>query len=216
MVKKEKTNPWFIFPILLFTLWSIGIYRWTGDFTSFTTYSYTLWAAGELPRELPAFKLTDHNGDPVDFSQWKGKYVLLDFMYLQCSSICGILRSRLIDYYDRLSEFIPDKLVFLSVSFDPERDSVEILQEAWRSSGENPGWVFAVFTQSSPPAENSTSDWQTQLEEFGVVVLRNNLGDFNHTAYHYLLRPDGMLSVVIDPSEGYEKNLQEIEKILGE
>ncbi|MES0488367.1 MAG: SCO family protein [Leptospirales bacterium] len=211
MVKKEKTSLWFIFPILFLILWFIGIHRWTGGFTSFTTYSYTLWAAGDLPRELPPFKLTDHNGNHVDFSKWKGKYVLLDFMYLQCSSICGILRSRLIDYYDRLSAFIPDKLIFVSVSFDPERDNVDILHEAWRSSGESPGWVFAVFT---PDAERGTQLWKTHLKDFGVIAIRNNLGDFNHTAYHYLLRTDGKLSAVIDPAEGMEKNLEEIRENL--
>ena len=73
--------------------------------------------AGPLPRQVPDFKLVGMNNETLNLKQFKGKYVLLDIMYLQCSSVCGILRSRLGGYYKKLSKYIPHHLQLLSIIF---------------------------------------------------------------------------------------------------
>jgi protein SCO1/2 len=162
-----------------------------------------MYKAGETPRKMPVLKMTDSNRQNISFDQFKGKYVLVDFMYLHCSSVCGILRSRLYDYKKELSPYLDKNLIMLSVSFDPARDTPTILKETWRSLGAEPNWFFASL-------RGSDEQILDEMYKFGVVIIKTPDGDFNHTTMHYLIDPQGNLIKVIDPSQGKEKTLKEI------
>ncbi|MDH4199050.1 MAG: SCO family protein [Spirochaetia bacterium] len=193
--------------VFLALSWSSGIFWWTGGLHSFTTYSYAISRAGPLPRPVLSIPMKDMNGKPVTFKQWEGKYLLVDFMYLHCSSICGILRSRLYDYYPQLNDLLNNKLMLVSISFDPLRDTPEILGESWQSLGSRQAWKFAQFT-------GRREDIFEELYKFGVVVTPNRDGDFNHTAMHYLVNPEGKLIRIIDPKAGKEKVLAQIREAM--
>lgn len=192
---------------MVFSLWSAGIYRWTGGFTGFTTFSYALHEAGPVPHSLPLIRMRDHNDADVDFSRWKGKFLLVDFMYLHCSSVCGILRSRLYDFYPSLEKYMDNNLMLISISFDPERDTAKVLNESLVSLGAPRNWVFASLMGDNRQITES-------LKYFGAVRYPRGNGDFNHTAMHFLVNPEGNLAAVIDPSQGTEKNLEDIIKII--
>jgi len=174
----------------------------------FTTYSYAMYKAGDTPRKMPDFKMVDFNGQNVAFEEWKGKYILVDFMYLHCSSVCGILRSRLYDYKTELTPYLGKRLAMVSVSFDPARDTPEILKETWRSLDAEPNWTF---TSLQGPAGQILDE----MYDFGIVIIKTPEGDFNHTTMHYLVDPEGNLVGVIDPSQGKERVLNAIIQKMG-
>lgn len=202
-----------VVPAILFIAWVSGISYWTAGFSAFTTYSHALAEAGPLPRAMPQFAMVDREGKLFRFEDLKGRYLLVDFMYLQCSSVCGILRSRLDDYYDELGAAIPDRLAIVSVSFDAERDNLFTLGEAWVGAGSRDGWIFSVMAKE----DDSGLAPLEALRRFGVVALKNSYGDFNHSAYHFLVNPQGKLVRVIEPGRdaaGVRKNLAEIRELI--
>ncbi|MDT3405340.1 TlpA disulfide reductase family protein [Mucilaginibacter terrae] len=64
--------------------------------------------------KAPDFTLTDINGKPVKLSDYKGKYILLDFWASWCAP-CRHEHPLMIELYKK---FGADKLTFLSVSMD--------------------------------------------------------------------------------------------------
>jgi len=202
-----------IFPTVIFFTWLLGLLWWTGGFQHFTTYSYAMYRAGETPRAMPNFQLMDFNSNPVNLSELsgndktRGKYILVDFMYLQCSSVCGILRSRLYDYKKELSPYLGKNLIMASISFDPQRDTPTILKETWKSLGAESNWLFASL-------QGNRDKIIDEMYKFGVVIIPLSNGDFNHTTMHYLIDPEGKLVEVIDPSRGKENALKSIKKYL--
>jgi protein SCO1/2 len=193
-----------LLPVLIVTLWSTGVSLWTGGFSSFTSYSIALREAGPTPREMPNFALIDHNGHRLTLRDLRGRYLLVDFMYLQCRSVCGTLRSRLLEYRDEFKNDLADRMLFLSVSFDAERDTPEILKGVWEGTEAGSGWIYATFE----PARRE--EMMRELKRSGVIVYRKESGDFNHTAVHFLIDPSGRVVRIIRPSNGIKKNIEEI------
>ncbi|ONK22346.1 hypothetical protein BLX87_16675 [Bacillus sp. VT-16-64] len=98
----------------------------------------------------------------------------------------------LFNVYDQVPEkYIGEDIVFLSISFDPERDDVETLAKYRRlfgSDGET--WRMARV----PNAE----ELHSLLDEFGVIVIPDNQGNFTHNSAFYLVNPQGKLVDVMD------------------
>ena len=85
-----------------------------------------------LMQEQPAFPevtLEDSKERVYTLSQFEGKYVFLTFIYTACTDVCPVLELNLKEVYDQLPEkYIGEEIVFLSVSFDPDRDDPETLE----------------------------------------------------------------------------------------
>ena len=86
--------------------------------------------------QLADFKFANHLGDSISWSDLKGKIVVADFFFTRCPAICPrmtINMKRLqesIHNGQRVGDKTNDKIHFLSISIDPERDSVPRLK-AW-------------------------------------------------------------------------------------
>jgi len=83
-------------------------------------------AAGEY-RTVSDFELTDQNGKPVKLSDFRGRPVLLAFGYTQCPDVCPLTLS---DFKAVKRELGADaeRVAFVLVSIDPERDTPEVMQ----------------------------------------------------------------------------------------
>ena len=84
---------------------------------------------GSLPVyfEMPAFKLTDQAGQPFSSDELEGK-VWIGFIFLtNCpTGACPVMVGKMA----RLQEALPDERIhFVSVSVDPDRDTPEVLAE---------------------------------------------------------------------------------------
>ena len=139
MVKKYLTR--FIIPLGIFFFWSAIILWRTGGLSAFTTYSYTLFNAGSIPRPVPDLEIISMNGKKESLDEYRGKYILIEFMYLHCSTVCGILRAKLYEYYPSLTKE-NNNIILMSLSFDPQRDTPDILYSSWQSLGEKKQWIF--------------------------------------------------------------------------
>ncbi len=78
--------------------------------------------------EAPGFTLTNQDSLEVELSDFRGKVVLLNFIYVRCPDICGELNFRLQGVWQQLEEELRQDLDFISVSFDLY-DTPEVLKQ---------------------------------------------------------------------------------------
>jgi protein SCO1/2 len=82
------------------------------------------YSGGEAtpPQPAPALKLTNSLGEAVDLSQFKGKAVLLTFIYTHCPDVCPLIVSHLKTAQAELGAKAKDMQI-VAVSTDPRGDT---------------------------------------------------------------------------------------------
>lgn len=203
MIILLKKNTWAIVIVLVFgfLLFFIG----TDGFQAYTAEQARTNELVEGQPVFPIVTLEDSKERTYPFSQFKGKYVMLTFIYTACSDVCPELERNLAEVYEAVpDEYIGEEIMFLSISFDPERDTPKILtkyQEVFSADGET--WRMARITDEQ--------ELQNLLDEFGVIVIPDNNGHFAHNSAFYLVDPEGILIDVMD----YQKIGEAAEKVNG-
>jgi protein SCO1 len=103
-------------------------------------------APGDL---VPDFTMTTQDGTVLKLADLRGKVVALTFIFTRCPmpDFCPAMDKKFSELADRIAA-VPgraEKVRLLSVSFDPEHDTPEILRKhaAMRGARE-PLWTFAV------------------------------------------------------------------------
>jgi len=77
------------------------------------------------------FELIDHRGDKVTFpDSFKGKTILAGYLYTTCPDICPMIIYNMRDIERDLDT---DEIHFISISFDPDRDTPDILADYARN-----------------------------------------------------------------------------------
>jgi cytochrome oxidase Cu insertion factor (SCO1/SenC/PrrC family) len=90
-------------------------------------------------------KLTDQDGRPLAWRAMQGRFVLVNFVFTGCSTVCPIQTRALLDMHQRLPTGLRPKVRLLSVSLDPLSDSPEVLKAfARRMGADMPAWRFAT------------------------------------------------------------------------
>jgi protein SCO1/2 len=97
----------------------------------------TLWFTIARPvkvvpriKPLPAFVLADQYGLPLSSNDLLGRLVVINFTYTGCGEDCAAQRQGLVALREALRQDgrLGRQVIFLTVSFDPERDTPEALQ----------------------------------------------------------------------------------------
>lgn len=174
-----------LFGIILF-------YVGTDGFTAFTEETARTNKLVENQPEVPNIVLEDSFGKEYPFDEFEGKYVFMTFFYTSCSTVCPQLEMNAAEVYNQIpAEYLGEDIVFLSVSFDPERDTPEVL-EKYRTYFETDGekWRMARVAD-----EDELANF---LDEFGVIAIPDGEGDFAHNVAFYLVDREGYLMDVMD------------------
>jgi protein SCO1/2 len=103
----------------------------------------------EAGESVPDFTMTTQDGKALTLSELRGKVVVLTFIYTRCPlpDFCPLLDRKFAALADKLrgSSALADKVRLLSVSFDPEHDTPEVLcKHAAIQGAQPPLWTFAV------------------------------------------------------------------------
>ena len=96
-------------------------------------------------RYLPNVVVHTHDGKAALFYEdlVKDRIVVLNFMYLNCESICPTTLHSLMVVHARLKPRMGRDIFMYSITLDPERDSVAALaKEARGHIGARRGWSF--------------------------------------------------------------------------
>lgn len=98
-------------------------------------------------RLAPGYLLTDQDAQTITSEDVRGDIVLYNFAYSGCGDDCSAMNETLREIQGRLDEVdVGDTDVrFVTVSFDPERDTPEVLSEYAGNLGADPElWRFAT------------------------------------------------------------------------
>ncbi|MEQ6377170.1 SCO family protein [Bacillaceae bacterium S4-13-56] len=180
--------------IILVLLFGVSIfYVGTDGFRAFTAESARTLSLEKNKPSFPSVTLEDSKYQTYTFQELaKDKYVFITFMYTNCGSVCPILEMNMADVYDLIPEaYLGKDILFLSISFDTERDTPEVLSKY--------GSYFEIdedfWRMARIPNEQ---ELQSVLDSLGVIVIPDNNGNFQHNSAFYLINPNGQLEEVMD------------------
>ena len=147
--------------------------------------------------------LTDHRGQPVRLSDFRGKAVVLSFIYTACPDVCPIIAENLRVAYEILPEEARDDVALLAVTLDPARDTQQALRDftAVHRLANNPNW----FALRGDPAtlERVWRDYgifpgtSAAPDGRGTPAAGGGMG---HTDAIYLIDPEGRKRVFMRSS----------------
>lgn len=127
---------------------------------------------------------TNQLGKKVTLDSLKGKIIVIDFFFSRCPSICPGLALRMKKLQQSFINSNDSIVQFISISVDPENDSVPQLRKfADRFTSNHDNWWFVTGNKK-------------EIYDFGLQELKANIADpdvdsvFIHTENFFLLDRD--------------------------
>src|SRR5436190_23690164 len=142
-----------------------------------------------LPKIAPApeFTLTSQDGREAKLADFHGKVVAVTFIFTRCADTCPVLTPMMSFVQDRLGADFGEKIAFISITVDPERDTPEVLKEYGEAFGANfAGWFFLT---GSPPTVREVT------RHYGVFAAKAENGNVDHTFLTSIIDRHGILRV---------------------
>ena len=135
----------------------------------------------------PAFTLTAQDERRVSLADLRGKVVVLTFIYTTCTDTCPLLTAKMAGLQRRLGADFAQRVFFVSVTVDPERDTPAVLKGYGAAHGARfEGWAFLTGT----PAEI-----RDVAKRYGIFYKKTARGDIDHTFLTSVIDPRGLLRV---------------------
>jgi protein SCO1/2 len=133
----------------------------------------------------PAFRLTDQDGKTVALEDLRGKAVVLDFVYTHCTGPCPVLTGLQRDVQRALTPEQRQKIHFVSITLDPERDTPEVLRAYALARGADlSSWSFLT---GAPDLVDAV------VKSYGVGVMRRPGVEIEHLVVTFLIDPEGRI-----------------------
>jgi protein SCO1/2 len=147
-----------------------------------------------LGQPVADFTLTDQTDQPVTFSQFTGKVVVLTFIYTSCPlpNYCFRLSNNFGRLQKRFSDRMGRDLVLLSVTFDPVHDRPEVLAKyaaTWKADPNS--WHFLT---------GPVSDVKAVCKRFGVNFWPDE-GTLTHSLHTVVIGRGGKLAANFEGNE---------------
>ncbi len=140
---------------------------------------------------LPDFTFTSHENKPFGLADMKGKISVVDFIFTNCHGPCPIMAVNMGELYRDFAS--TDKVQFVSISVDPERDTPAVLKEYALQKGVDapPRWIFL----------KAPLDDVIWLTEKGFLLPAEDLPG-NHTTKFVLVDQLGQIRGYFDGTDG--------------
>lgn len=105
-------------------------------------------------RPAPDFALSDAEGRSVRLSDYRGKVVVLNFVYASCPDVCPLHSEAIATLQEAVNGTpMKDLVRFVSITTDPERDTPAVLKAYGPTHGLDPAnWVFLTSGPDQPTA----------------------------------------------------------------
>jgi len=156
-------------------------------------------ATANPPKPAPALQLSDYNGKPVNIDQYKGKAVLVTFIYDHCPDICPLIVSNLHAAQNQMSAAERKQLQIIAVSVDPKGDTPQTVKK-FLADHQMTGRMDYLIG-SRPQLENVWADWNIKqkndpsnknpdaVEHSALIYGISGTGDIT-TLYPANFKPD--------------------------
>ena len=169
-------------------------WRGTDGFRALTSEQARRAAIAAAPRTLPAVELEDQDRRPFTLAAYRGRPVVVDFVYTECTLACPLL-SDAFQRLDRAQQATwgrddDRRLPLVSITFDPLDTPSRLRTYAGHYQADGRAWRFARV--------RNPTELVILLRAFDVVVIPDGRGGFQHNAAVHVLDARGRLSRVLD------------------
>jgi len=147
-------------------------------------------AAGE---EVPDFKFTNQSGKQVSLKQYRGKVLLLTFIYTRCPfpDFCPRMSKNFAEIYHQFGNNagLSGQTHLLSISFDPEHDTPRVLRDyAFSVAGSKQPSLFDRWEFVAPrPAD------LPKIVDYFALAYKPEGGLITHTLSSAVIGPNGKI-----------------------
>jgi protein SCO1 len=142
------------------------------------------------PTQEPPLQLDNSLGQPVNIADYRGKAVLVTFIYDHCPDICPLIVGNLHAAQSKLGKEA-DKLQIIAVSVDPEGDTPKTVK-AFLADHQMTGRMQYLIG-SRPQLEKVWTDWHILTKNSSK---KGNPDAVEHSALIYGITGSGQLTTV--------------------
>jgi protein SCO1/2 len=142
-----------------------------------------------VDKPAPAFSLQDADGRKFSLSDFKGKVVVLHFIYASCGDVCPLHADRIAEIQDMVNASpSKEQMQFITITTDPAKDTPEILRNYGPVHGlDGVNWVFLTTRPGQP--EDTT---RRLAETFGHKFTRTETGAWVHGVVTHVIDKQGL------------------------
>jgi len=171
----------------------LGVFTWASDgWRAVTAEGARRLAVAAHPVTIPGVTMEDMDGHVLHLSQFKGRVVLVEFIYTTCPTICQELGAGFAEVLERVRKRgMGNQARLLSISFDIDNDTPELL----RHYGQHHGADGTIWRVARP---TSRRDLEALLAAFGVKVVPDPLYGFQHNVAVHVVDREGRLVRIVD------------------
>ena len=187
-----------LFASLAVLLCALGAFAAATDgYRALTTEQARRLDVAERALHIPDADLIDARGRAQPLSAMladDGRIALVDFVYTRCNGICSVLGVEFQQVQRAiLAQGLEGRVRLLSVSFDPAQDDPsQLARYAARMHADPAIWTFATVPDSRA--------LRRLLDTFGIVVVPDGRGGFQHNAALHVVTAQGDLVRIFDYS----------------
>jgi protein SCO1/2 len=143
------------------------------------------------PKPAPPLALRNYTGQPVDLSAFRGKAVLVTFVYTHCPDVCPLIVSSLAAAQRQLGAEAR-RLQIIAVTVDPTNDTPLAVKHFLAERGATGRMDYLIGTR-----KQLLPVWKA----WGVAVTVNKYEDAEaHTAVVFGITPSGKIAVAYPSS----------------
>jgi protein SCO1/2 len=142
--------------------------------------------------EVPSFAFTDQDGKHISLHQFRGKTVMVTFVYTRCPfpDFCPRVSSNFAEVYKQLgSNPSLAEAQLLSISFDPEHDTPKVLRNyAFSVAHTHDAVLFRRWEFAAPKAADLP-----KIADFFALTVKPEGGMITHSLSTAVIGPDGKI-----------------------
>lgn len=135
--------------------------------------------------EVDDFKSINHEGKEIRLSDFKGKVLIVDFIFTNCLTVCIPMTANMAELQEKLKDEKLD-VEIISISVDPDVDTPEVLTEYVLGFGGD----LANWTLLTGFAQQFIEDYA--FNNFKTIVKKPEEGDqIIHGSSYFLVNQEG-------------------------
>lgn len=139
----------------------------------------------------PDFELQDAAGSAVKLGDFRGKVVILHFIYTNCPDVCPLHAEKIAEI-QKMVNITPmkEQVQFITITTDPKRDTGQVLRDYGKAHGlDSVNWIFLTAAPNGP--EDVT---RTLAKTYGVEFRQSEDGSEQmHGVVTQVIDQDGRL-----------------------
>jgi protein SCO1/2 len=146
---------------------------------------------------LPDYHLTNQLGQPISIGQFKGEALAINFLFTRCPfpTFCPRMANNFAEVQQKMAEIpnAPTNWHLLTISFDPEFDTPEVLKRYGQAHGYDPSHCTL--------ATGDLQEITALADRFGQTFWHDDTGSISHNLRAVVINAAGRVQRVFTGNE---------------